>query len=294
MLRVNICSEPGDWILPKCARTIVEAAAGSDVDVRWNGEWHDSPDVVHGVNYGYLERTPGAASAALRTAQFGHLNPVVIADVYRHIATTADACVAVSQGSKADLLSVGVPEERIFVIEHGVDPTHRPRLVLGMVGRNYAPRTGGLDDRKGVGLLANFLDDPWVRDHVHVRIMGEGWGDLRAEFVPFSMDALPGFYSATDYLLCTSTIEGGPMPLIEGLAHGKLMVIPQIGYAITYPSVPFEKGNLRSLLDVTKSLWEAKAEQCAPLARSVEHLTWQAWGSAHLEMWRQIVATRRS
>lgn len=291
-MRVNVCSETGDWILPKCARTIVEAATGTDVDVRWNGNWHADPDAVHGVNYGYLERTPGFATARIRTAQFGHLNPGVIADVYRRVAELATVCVAVSVGSRDDLLGIGVPAERVVVIEHGVDPEHTPRLVLGFVGRNYAPRTGGVDDRKGVGLLRAFLADPWVAANVHVRIMGEGWGDLpgSVEVLPFDMARLPAFYDCCDYLLCTSSIEGGPMPLIEGLAHGKLMVIPPMGYAINYPAIHYENSSLPSLIAVVSSLADAKLCQIQARRDYVAGLTWSAWARAHLRLWRSLAS----
>jgi len=282
-MQVNLCSEPGNWILPKCARVIRDAAPD---EVRWNENYWLDAEIRFSINYGYFDRIPGRAKKS--GAFFCHYSAKVLGPIFIDVAKRVDFCVAMSEYTKQDLLRFGIPEEKITVIELGVDPIYKPRLVLGVVGRTYDMPTNNLDTRKGRDLLHRFAFDPWVREHVVLRIMGEGWG-LSAE--PFQIEKLPAFYAGLDYLLCTSDIEGGPVPLLEALACGVQTIIPPIGYAVSYPAIHYNRGSLTSLVEVVQSLYLDRLRDSDEEGRLVKHLTWERFAQEHWNLFRRVGAS---
>lgn len=297
-MMVNLRSEPGGWILPKCARMIRDA---DPAEIRWEqggDEMWAHPDIEHGVNFGYVRMNAGGGT--LCTAQFNHYNPRVGGELFRDRARQVHHCVAISEGAELDLLTAArVPAEKITRISLGVDPTYEPRLVLGVVGRAYEERTQGQDTRKGRELLRRIVGHPVVRDHCFIRIMGEGWGTFNdvahVELVRFDLRRLPYFYSTLDYLLCTSTLEGGPVPMLEGLACGIQMVMPRIGYAYTHPHVEYQAGDAADLVRTLERLvGERQSDyEVGQNRAAVAGMTWAAWGMFHVKLFKRLLERPR-
>lgn len=282
-LRVNLCTEQVGWILGKCGEALAQVGREQRVDLRWNAAWHASADVSYGIDFGYIDRVP--TPARKRGALFCHYNPEVLGPLYRDVARRMDFCVAMSVATAEELVTeLGVDREKVHIIELGVDRIHRPKLVLGIVGRTYPN-----DPRKGLELLRRFVNDPWVAENVHLRICGRGWNDIPGDIVGHDLRALPNFYAGVDYLLSTASREGGPMPLIEGLACGKLMISPIHGYGLSYPVIPYAKGNLQSLLSVVRRLYDEKVDPMKPFMESVKHLTWLNFAAQHLDLFRKVL-----
>ena len=68
-----------------------------------------------------------------------------------------------------------------------------------------------------------------------------------------SWNDMPQFYQGLDVLVCPSRVEGGPMPVLEALACGVRVVIPQhVGILDELPDVPgihrYPRGDLASLI----------------------------------------------
>jgi hypothetical protein len=138
---------------------------------------------------------------------------------------------------------------------------------------------GKKNSRKGLHLAARLAGEerPW-----EVVASGEGWP------VPcrqYELSALPGFYRSLDVLLCTSLIEGVPMPPLEALACGTKVVIPRgVGMLDDLPSVPgivrYEAGNYDGMV---RAIDEALDTQANPeeLAAAVAPYNAENWCMDH-------------
>lgn len=116
---------------------------------------------------------------------------------------------------------------------NGVAKVPRP-FTIGVVGQIY---NGG---RKGERLLPRILRR-LPRASVRVIIIGQGWSDvvqlLRADgcevehYESLSREELREQFAQFDVFLCTSDVEGGPLPLLESMALGVTPVSTPVGLA---------------------------------------------------------------
>lgn len=58
------------------------------------------------------------------------------------------------------------------------------------------------------------------------------------------------FYNKIDYLIVTSSIEGGPVPVLDAIAMGVPVIAPDVGFCWEFPCIKYEKNNFKSLRDV--------------------------------------------
>jgi len=105
-----------------------------------------------------------------------------------------------------------------------VDPQFSPgasaragQVAVGVAG--YVPRRGG--DRKGVKLLEWIMK---AKPEYGWTATGDNWPIAS---VVRGWKAMPPWYRGLDVFLCTSQIEGIPMPPLEALACGTPVVVPE-------------------------------------------------------------------
>jgi len=91
------------------------------------------------------------------------------------------------------------------------------RLKVGVSGFVHP---GG---RKGEKLVARLAGSK-LGKHVELVGSGRGWP---CPTRLYNWDELPGWYNSLDLLLCTSSVEGVPMPPLEALACGTPVVVPE-------------------------------------------------------------------
>ncbi|MFN0025403.1 MAG: glycosyltransferase [Parvularculaceae bacterium] len=160
----------------------------------------------------------------------------------------ADAVICVAAALKGDLVQIGAPGEKIWVLRNGVDlETFRPldragvRLEMGLTGPVLAS-VGSLIPRKGhdiaIGALAHLPGATLL-------IAGEGAEDAtlkalaerlgvaaRVRFLGQQRhEALSEIYNAADALVLASTREGWPNVLLEAMACGTPVVAADAGGA---------------------------------------------------------------
>lgn len=78
----------------------------------------------------------------------------------------------------------------------------------------------------------------------------------------FNITALSGtseedrsfFYKRIDYLVVTSSIEGGPVPVLDAIAMGVPVIAPDVGWCWEYPCIHYERDNLAELKYVMRKL----------------------------------------
>ena len=98
--------------------------------------------------------------------------------------------------------------------------------------------------------MRTLVASSWAREkNLKVRALGRGWG-IPCQNVAFA--ELPDFYQSLDVYLCSSLIEGVPMPPLEALACGTPVVIPEhVGMLDDLPAIPgihrYEAGNYESM-----------------------------------------------
>lgn len=117
------------------------------------------------------------------------------------------------------------------------------RPVVGVSGFVYG------DGRKGEHLLARLVQSPLGR-RLDWAASGQGWSVGRVRH--YAWAEMPAFYQSLDVYLCTSTIEGVPMPILEALACGVRVVVPVgVGLVDELPELPdiyrYEVGSYDSL-----------------------------------------------
>lgn len=171
------------------------------------------------------------------------------------VTASAEAVIAVSEATRRDVVSLlGVPEERVAVVAHGVEPTFRPvvdRAALAEVRRRYRLPAryllfvGGIDFKKNVtrllegyavarmsGRIPHVLalagplqrtDNPFfVAAQERARAVGVAGHVRWLGYVP---DAdLPSLYSGADAFVFPSLMEGFGLPVLEALACGTPVV----------------------------------------------------------------------
>lgn len=182
----------------------------------------------------------------------------------------ADAVVAVSQGTKADILfHFDVPPERVHVIHNGVDlETYRPVAGMGVLARYgidparpFVLFVGRITRQKGIIHLVNAI--PWLDPDIQVvlcagapdtpeigREMAEGVGRIAAtrQGVFWIREMLPRaeviqLYTHAAVFCCPSVYEPFGIINLEAMACGTAVVASAVG-GIPEVVVPDETGIL--------------------------------------------------
>jgi hypothetical protein len=255
-VRVNIVCKPG-WILERMAREI----AARVPEVRVNAGRYMDPRAA--LNY-YMptrdfEKCPTDGPAI---------------GLYTHGDTGFDLigrmsiCLAMNRTMSARLEAAGAP--RVDVVRPGIDPADRGPIVFGVIGRVYN------SGRKGEALVRAAVESGYrvvaCGPSQRVRVMArEQWPCAQ----PFTMDNRADFYRAIDYLLVPSLEEGGPMPVIEAIAHGVPVIAPDVGWCWEFPVIRYACGDWSSLDAVLRGLTRPP--------------TWEAWADAHARLFREAL-----
>lgn len=113
-------------------------------------------------------------------------------------------------------------DEKYSGVTHLVQPPIDPQFVDNRIFRIGISGMVHPAGRKGESLafrLNRELPDNW-----QLVASGKGWGDIPHKF--YNWKELPQFYRSLDCFLCTSIIEGVPMPPLEAMGLNIPIVIP--------------------------------------------------------------------
>jgi hypothetical protein len=189
-----------------------------------------------------LSEDPHEEALGRKVIAYTHCNPGDEAGLELACAR-ADAIVAMSFQGRRELVNLGVDPAKIHVIYSGADAFSMRRKNIGVIG--YEQPNG----RKRSHIL---LDLAWKLDAntkscINFVVAGQGWDDVVKKmanlvakvqyFDHLPDDKLQEFYNQLDALIITGYAEGGPLPLLEGLACGLPIFAPPIGYASDFGSV---------------------------------------------------------
>ena len=98
---------------------------------------------------------------------------------------------------------------------------------------------------------------------------GSGWAGREYQ------GSLEQFYRDIDYLIIPSSIEGGPVPVLEALSLGCAVIAPDVGWCFEFGVIPYRLGCYSDLERVVKSL--------------AVHRTWENWRDEHREFFGGIL-----
>lgn len=167
-----------------------------------------------------------------------------------------------------------------------VPSTAHDMPIIGVSGEVYP---GG---RKGEGLVKKLAQEQSHRWRIIAS--GKGWP---VKTTMYAWKHLQRHYQSLDVFLCTSSIEGGPVTVLEALACGKPVVVPEgVGLIDELPVAPgiyrYPKGDYGAMVEAIE---DAVAEQVNPETlrgyvtdRTVEHFA-QEWRVAIEGMLRRPV-----
>lgn len=205
-----VCRDLGeDKILPRLAKSLAETTG-------WSVSEYPDPSVD--INYfivyiDYAERFPNwhKTKVACYFSHYEKGNALKERCWHQAAAESDVAIITASQYKKLleiPTYKVRPPVDSIFKPvsdekQHGLVP------VIGISGFAGA--------RKGPGLVEQLVSD------YTVAISGQGWPG--ATWYPWA--AMPEFYNSLDVYVCTSLVEGIPMPPLEALACNIPIVIPR-------------------------------------------------------------------
>lgn len=268
-MKISItCEKPG-WILYRLAEELRNRL--SEYEIRINEQVSDA-DIRYFVDYSHFSEK----SDSLDMGFFTHFEPNSSGDSWRTKIRELDFCVAQSESSRRILIGEGFPEERIAVIIPGADDSFSPKVRLGIIGRTYP------SGRKGEHLVKALMEDPEIAGIVSIVAKHKGWG------IPVNDLDYPDFYRSIDFLLLPSLVEGGPVPLIEALACGKLAIAPPVGYAPQFEHIEYQTGDLADLKRVILGTCRPIFEERYRRSLQVKQYDWTYWAAEHKKVFDNL------
>lgn len=258
-----VCKPSGQWILERMAHELARRIPHVTVNA---GQSTRQSDPEADLNY-YMPARDYFSS--------GCEGPAIA--LYTHGSTAFDlvdrfrACVAMNETMADRLRTAGARD--VWVARPGVDPVDRGPIVFGVIGRVYN------NGRKGEHLVKEAVRAGYAvigcAPDQRVRAMRRKQWPCPT---PYTIDQRAEFYRAIDYLLVTSTLEGGPMPVAEAVAWGVPVIAPiGVGWCDEFECLGrYEAGEWDSLRRV--------------LERVTRPPTWDAWADTHRHLFETLEA----
>lgn len=192
---------PNDsWILQKIGKAIAEI----------DGVAIGCQDITYWINWVYWEHFD-LTKSIIDIVFFTHFNN----GKRLHILDKADIIVCMSAHGKRELILAGIGESKIRVIPgFGLSVKSR-KIRLGIAGRPYDSK------RKGEDILLKLYSE--LNKNVFEFVFARDWqiGIGRVS---------DNFFNDIDYLLVTSTVEGGPMDVLNAKALNIPVISKDIGF----------------------------------------------------------------
>lgn len=235
MIRLNVLTEKREWILARAARELLSLKR---FEVTINGHL-GAADIDYYLPY-LLYNPERDRYKNKQAGFFTHLelgtDPVSQAKAkkFHSFKKKLDLNIAISKQTQEVL---GLAHCR-SVIRMG-SQFSKP-LTFGVVGRVHP--SGRKNEQFVEALVARGF---------RVIAWGEGWP---CEIVSRNVNDLESFYSKIDYLIVTSSIEGGPVPVLEALSLGVPVIAPNVGWCWDFPVIRYERGDFESLFNVIYGL----------------------------------------
>lgn len=257
----------GGWILQRIAKEVAK-----QTNAKISDKSDLNADINYFVNYALLtKKTPNAV--AYFTHQEGKLMKV-----WKRAESLCKGAVYI-----ADRYTPNVRHTK-KIYPTGFDYSAvEPVLKVGVVGRIYPSGRKGEDDVLKIDKAFSVGDIEW-------HFMGSGWDNFeyknKATFTDWQSDQQAiKFYKNIDVLLCTSKIEGGPIPVLEAIKVGTFVISYDVGNVEEWGTAC----DVAIVGDFSKMIYMLKALGARKLRRhSLCQRTWEDFGKRHLRFFKQL------
>ncbi len=165
-----------------------------------------------------------------------------------------------------------------FKLRQGKEKHRDEKLVVGFIGRIYG--------RKRPDILSQIEDLDFV--------------DFRSTNERLDKDEIPGFISELDLIVSPSTMEGGPMAILEGLASGvQILCFENVGLSDDFETGVITVspiGDSKAFIQRLKEFY-ANDERSIYLNKAIMHKmssqvpTWKYFVERHDEVWSELLDT---
>lgn len=112
-----------------------------------------------------------------------------------------------------------------------------------------------------------------IQDGFDLLINGKGWLD-GCSLDDVSWGGRKDFYQNIDYLIITSELEGGPVPVLDALACNVPVIAPDVGWCWDYPVIRYD-GNYKQLREICTKLCSSR--------------TWKDFAREHELFFREVL-----
>lgn len=263
-MKINIITYEENWILRKLALQLKKRIP----NVCLNRSNINDFDINYYINYSLYKNK----SNNIDIAWFTHIEEKIpeMKEKFFWVATNVDHCVCHAK-KYLDIIKTK-SNKCVSQIVPGVDKLYVPKLIIGVIGRNYK-----YTDRKGEKILQKIRE----LDFIEIRYSN---GNI-------SENKMPDFYRELDYVLIPSNIEGGPMSLIEGLACGIPIIAPKdVGMVAEIKNwvYYYKNSDYKSLKKCLASLYRCKLN----ISKHVKDYTWERFADKHHKLFKKLYEAR--
>lgn len=254
-MTINCVVKPG-WILERFAKELARHVRGVKINSTGYPPKAPSPEPL---SY-FLPMKDVRHMAGVRGVKVGlFTHGEERCELY---ASRFDACVTMNEKMAAFLRSVGARNVRAILPGAGVAP--KP-IRFGVVGRVYGK------GRKGANLVEAAVSEGFDFAACSER---QRRGPPPCP-ITHAIEKRSAFYQTIDYLVVPSIDEGGPMPVLEAIAHGIPIIAPDVGFCWEFPVIRYERNSWPSLRNV--------------LLKLTRPPMWKEWASAHGSLFESLL-----
>lgn len=279
-----VCTSEG-WIFRKFALKMqeelqkkgIEADIGKCVDLK--------ADINHHIAHHGYEPLKDCHDTLMIT----HVDSVNKFNLLKHQLKTAKMGICMSRDTMSQLISMGIPREKLCYINPAQDGVIKPRkYVLGITHRVHE------DHRKRINALLDICDGI-SPDYFEFKIMGDGWeeiiekvrekGFLVTYYPEFNYDIYVQLMPSLDYYLFWGFDEGS-MGYLDALAAGISTIVTPQGYHLdTRNGLTYPCRTIADFVDVLSKLEMDKKK----ITDAVADWTWENYTAKHIEVWKYIL-----
>ncbi|MBF0504587.1 MAG: glycosyltransferase family 4 protein [Candidatus Omnitrophica bacterium] len=215
-------------------------------------------------------------------------------------------CFVESKTDKPVFLAHHVINPRLFIPHRKVKKPRKP-FRIGAFGFST-----GIKDRKRLDVLLAALHILVKKQYqFELIVQGSFWNTLESSlsgqgiqirnlgFLPRKMAFKS--YRYLDLYVCSSDIEGGPLPVLEALASGVPVVSTQVGVAIEALSqgggILVKKGSPEDLASAIAKVMDHPGlfqDLSLEAGRVSENFTWEKIGKEYMAMYESVLNSKRS